>query len=113
MILSMRIIGGILAFFGGWCLIIMFFWLREMPFFHPLLILNLLCAGLSLIGGILLFKGKALGGVLALIGGDLFFIFGFLPGLSVAALLPFLIDPILIVVGGLIGLAAGSKYQKR
>jgi hypothetical protein len=119
MTLTARIVGGILAIAGGAImLIVAFLPLFIVVFENPLFpLINPICGGVILIGGIILLKDKAVGGIMAIIGSIVFLILNFIPALgfylAMSIFHPFPIESILAIVGAIIGLKVGSEFQQR
>ena len=115
-----RIIGAILALIGGALITYAaIFVLDYISSYDEVIItftLTLALGALAIIGGILLLLDKTIGGILALIAGAVvlagFWIdIGFAPltvHWSMIAGIGFYIDPLLAIVGGIIGLAVGK-----
>ena len=113
-----RIVGGILAIAGGALMIIVITTLLKIGEINRLaFVINPICGGLALIGGICLIKDRAVGSILALIGSIIFVILSFIPDPAGGFLTQsyfnhfFYIDAILAIVGAIIGLAVGSEFQ--
>ena len=117
-----RIIGGILAIAGGGLTTYAAFttlgYLEAFPLGIVTLIVSLSCGFLAIIGGILLLLDKTVGAIFAIIAGAMLII-GF--WINIDPMLPlaihwamimgpgFYIDPILAIIGGIIGLVVGKE----
>lgn len=120
--------GGVLAIIGGGMVILAGFLAFLLILQSELFLITggvtTVCGVLGLIGGILLLKDKTAGGVLALIAGVIILIGSFFildsgsywSGIweifwfaKVATYLVFFADPVLLIVGGIVGLAVGSE----
>jgi len=114
-----RIVGGILAIAGGALMMLIIVTGLKMGAFENLfLVLNLICGGMALIGGIILITDRAVGSILALIGSISFVILSFIPDpaggyLTASYFNHYYIDAILAIVGAIIGLAVGSEFQTK
>lgn len=121
-----RIAGGILALIGGAMLILKafltLFWLILLwPPMALVFMTTLVCGILAVVGGILLLVDKLAGGILALIAGALGIILTFFIAVPPFGMVdPLLvlysfdtgvigIDPLLALVGGIVGIAVGSE----
>ncbi|MDD1778308.1 MAG: hypothetical protein LUQ65_09080 [Candidatus Helarchaeota archaeon] len=118
-----RIIGGILAIVGGalttYAVTILIPYLETYPNAIVTLAMTLCFGILGIIGGILLLLDKTVGGILAIIAGAMLII-GFWIHLDPMVTLTinwatqvagigFYIDPLLAIIGGIIGLVVGKK----
>lgn len=111
-----RIAGGVLAIIGSALVLVAgLMTVMVTAILFPLLMTAgigaILWGTLGLVGGILLLTDSTAGGVLALVGG-----IGDLVGIFVLTMVGFpfgagfiFVDPFLILVGGIVGLAVGSE----
>jgi hypothetical protein len=135
---AVKTIGGVLSLLGGAFVLIaallailsvnygtmtlFIYWFSAYPL---MIFLSIALGALAIIGGILSMKGKTVGGILALIVGVLWLLGGILsptsdiflmflqPSLiyaliSIAIWFPLFIEPILVLVGGILGLVGSS-----
>lgn len=117
-----RIIGAIIALVGGgltfYAGIISLEYLSLADEVIIATILTFILAALALLGGVLLILDKSMGGILAIIAGGVLIVAFWIdiaPFVTLAfhwaqlSNTGFYIDPLLIIVGGIIGLAVGSE----
>ena len=116
-----RIIGGALSIIGGALTIYgCILGIEYIQYFEEAIItfsVTLIFAIISIIGGILLILDKTYGGILPIIGGAMLIIGFWIPISPILSLttnwativnVGFYIDPILAIIGGIVGLAVGK-----
>lgn len=125
-----RKVGGILAIVGGVItFVVLFFWFGILmqgwiDYTETTIqcFTSMALAGVAITGGILTLKDKTVGGVLALIAGAILLVGWIIPLGHVNAVIEygwsanvkltqtFFIDPIIALVGGILGVAVSSEY---